>query len=38
MNSKNNNSINKQGGPTFPCKLCRKNVTDNDNAILCNLC
>ena len=23
---------------TFPCKLCPKNVSDNDNAILCALC
>ena len=23
---------------TFPCKLCPKNVRDNDNAILCDLC
>ena len=39
MNSKNNSSsINKQGEPIFPCKLCPKNVTDNDNAILCDLC
>ena len=22
----------------FPCKLCPKNVSDNDNAILCDLC
>ena len=22
----------------FPCKLCPKNVSDNDNAILCGLC
>ena len=38
MNSKNSRSISKQGGPIFPCKLCPKNVTDNDNAILCDLC
>ena len=38
VNSKNNSSINKQGEPIFACKLCPKNVTDNDNAILCNLC
>ena len=32
-------SINKQTRePIFPCKLCPKNVTDNDNAILCDLC
>ena len=37
MNSKNSNSINK-GEPIFPCKLCPKNLTDNDNAILCDLC
>ena len=37
MNS-NNNSSKKQREPIFPCKLCPKNVTDNDNAILCNLC
>ena len=34
----NNSSSNKQREPTFPCKLCPKNVSDNDNAILCNLC
>ena len=46
MNSINtNNSSKKQGGPDsdttvtkFPCKLCPKNVSDNDNAILCDLC
>ena len=39
MNSKNNSSsISKQGEPIFPCKLCPKNVIDNDNAILCDLC
>ena len=39
MNSENNSSsIHKQGEPIIPCKLCPKNVTDNDNAILCNLC
>ena len=37
MNFKSNSSINK-GGPIFPCKLCPKNVTDNNNAILCDLC
>ena len=37
MNSKNNSSISK-GEPKFPCKLCLKNVTDNDNAIWCDLC
>ena len=37
MNSMNNSSINK-GEPIFHCKLCPKNVTDNDNAILCDLC
>ena len=37
MNSKGNSSINK-GEPIFRCTLCPKNVTDNDNAILCNLC
>ena len=24
--------------PKFPCKLCPKNVSNNDNAILCDLC
>ena len=24
--------------PKFPCKLCPKNVSDNDHAILCDLC
>ena len=38
MNSKNSSSINKQRESIFPCKLCPKNVTDNDNAILCDLC
>ena len=38
MNSRNNSSINKQGEPIFPRKLCHKNVTDFDNAILCDLC
>ena len=39
MNSKNNsNSINEQGEPIFPSKLCPKDVTDNVNAILCDLC
>ena len=37
MNSKKNTSI-KKGEPIFPCKLCPKNVADNDNAILCDLC
>ena len=32
-------SINKQTRePIFPCKLCPKDVTGNDNAILCDLC
>ena len=34
MNSKNSSSISK-GELIFPCKLCSKNVTDTDNAILC---
>ena len=39
MNSKNNSrSINKQGEPIFPYRLCPKKVTDYDNAILCDLC
>ena len=38
MNSKNSSSINEQAEPIFPCKLCPKNVTDNDNAISCDLC
>ena len=37
MNFKNNNSNNK-GKAIFSCKLCPKNVTDNDNAILYDLC
>ena len=37
MNSKSISNINK-GEPIFPCKLCPKSVTDNDNAILCDLC
>ena len=43
MNS--SNSSKKRGGPNsdttitkFPCKLYPKNVSDNDNAILCDLC
>ena len=32
MNSKSISNINK-GEPIFPCKLCPKNVTDNDNAV-----
>ena len=40
MNS--NNSSKKQEPDTtitkFPCKFCPKNVIDNDNAILCDLC
>ena len=38
MNSKNSSSISKERESIFPCKLCPKNVTDNDNAILCDLC
>ena len=37
INSKNNSSSNK-GEPIFHCNLCPKNVTDNDNAVLCDLC
>ena len=37
MNSKKNSSSNK-GEPISPCKLCPKNMTDNDNVILCDLC
>ena len=45
MNSRNTtNRSKKRGGPDrdttftkFPCKLCPKNVSDNDNAILCDL-
>ena len=37
MNS-NSNSCSNKGEPIFPCKLCPKYVTDNDNAILCDLC
>ena len=37
MNSKSNSSINKWE-PIFPCKLCPKSVTDNDNVILYDLC
>ena len=40
MNS--SNSSKKRGPDTiitkFPSKLCPKNVSDNDNAILCHLC
>ena len=41
MNSSNNSS--KKRGPDstitkFPCKLCSKNVSDNDNVILCDIC
>ena len=38
MNSKNNNSSRKKGESIFPCKLCPKNVTENDDAILCDPC
>ena len=46
MNSSNtNNSSKKRGVPDSdttitkcPCKLCPKNVSDNDNVILCDLC
>ena len=37
MNSKNNSSSN-NGEPIPPCKLCPKNMTGNDNAILYDLC
>ena len=37
MNSKKNGSSNK-GESISPRKLCPKNVTDNDNAILYDLC
>ena len=37
------NSINRSKKPDttitkFPCKLCPKNVSNNDNAISCDLC
>ena len=39
MNSKSSNNSSKKGElTTFPCKLCPKNVSDYDHAILCNLC
>ena len=45
MNSSNTNNSKRRRGPDsdttitkFPCKLCPKNVRDNDNAILCDLC
>ena len=39
----NPSNSSKKRGPDititkFPCKLCPKNVSDNDNAILCDLC
>ena len=37
MNSKNNSSSN-NGEPIPPSKLCPKNMTGNDNAILYDLC
>ena len=40
MNS-SNSSCKKWGPDTttkFPCKLCPKNVSDNDNAVLNDLC
>ena len=37
MNSKKNSSSS-TGQPIFSGKLCPKNVTDNENAILCDLC
>ena len=39
MNSKNSNSRSKKGELTaFSCKLCSKNVSDYDHAILCEVC
>ena len=38
MNSKSSNSSIKKGESTYPCKLCPKNVRDNDYAILCDFC
>ena len=38
MNFKNNNSSSKKGESIFPCKICPKNVTDNGDAILRDLC
>ena len=38
MNSKSNNSSSKKRELIFPCKLRSKNVTDNDDAVLCDLC
>ena len=42
----NSNNSRKKGSDTkyttpvtkFPCKLCPKTVSDNDNVILCDLC
>ena len=38
MNSKNNNSSSKKRELIFPCKIRSNNVTNNDDAILCDLC
>ena len=43
MNSNSNSCKKGEPGTTtiikeFLCKLCPKNVSDNDNAILCDLC
>ena len=38
MNSKGSNNSSKKREWLFPCKLCPENVSDNDDAILCDLC
>ena len=38
MNSKSSNNSNKKRESTFDYRLCPKNVSDNDDAILCDLC
>ena len=36
--SSNSNNNNKKGELRFLCKLCSKNVSGNNDAILCDLC
>ena len=37
MNANNNNS-SETGEPRYPCKLCPKTVSANDDATLCDFC
>ena len=36
--SSNSNNNNKKGELRFLCKLCSKNFSGNNDAILCDLC